>query len=238
MKKVICLLFSVALLFSLTVPALSAPLPTPKTHGTVWFNDAGFDYFSAENRLNSYAEIGTNFGASFLNEFSLSIQIINNVTGVVLAERKAYNTKLQSTLFASLGARSGSRDFASTYVACVETKDGFTDVTGKEIGMATSRSVDPDIIAQLKSERDSMMVDLGYDVDLYTYYSRDSFHNIISDKEYYKIWYQLNLVTGDTVPGFYVDNNNKSIIAVKKNSSGNIFEFTFNQSEEGNWVLI
>ena len=231
-KKIVSTIMAVCVVSSLFVGSASA-----SSQISVVRESCGLDYFSSEGRINAYGTARAGCNNQLIKEFRFIIQIRNKATGRIVASSTSYDFDVYGENYTSVSARVGNSNFSCDYLAQLTMTDGNTYRDDYTRSSPTSRSYTPDTSAQLKSERDNMMTDLGYDVNGFTYYYDRDLINAVSKDDYIDFILQLNLSEGDAVPGFYVSEDGKTIVAVKDDSEGNIFEYIFNQTDNGQWEL-
>lgn len=89
-----------------------------------------------------------------------------------------------------------------------------------------------------KIVRDDILSSFDYNPQDYTFYLDTDLSDILSTDQCTSIRHQLGLEFEDTIPGYYMDASQGTIIAVNQNSVGENQIFVFNATSDGNWVLV
>lgn len=88
-----------------------------------------------------------------------------------------------------------------------------------------------------KDARDQMLTAFGYEPQAYDYYLNRDLTQAVSYEVYFDVRQQLDLVAGDTIPGYYLDDANHTLIAVKQDAAETNYKFLFEQNDTGVWEL-
>lgn len=109
------------------------------------------------------------------------------------------------------------------------------NLTGRSESLYSIASTDS-IAGFHKSVRAGIMTSFDYDPQMYSYYLNSELSSAVGVEQYLSIRNQLELDSGDTIPGYYVDTNSNTIIAVNQNENdeNQLFVFTL---DNDNWVL-
>lgn len=192
----------------------------------------------ASGRATAYAQ------GRYLEMLRVTLYVTRSDTGSVVINRTAYAPENSNTVYNgwSVGA-SPQFPYTNEVVGiCIAKDNPEAGTASRKVYYTPSRSANAvDTVAleeSFKTQRDNMLLSFGENPNDYSYYLDGDIVEVSSVVDCCFFRDQMELVEGDSTPGFYMNDVGDSLVAVKKDSDDNLYKYVFEKNETDDWALV